>query len=95
MDGNMLILPLHQKAEVIKPDIWLRVKMLYTEGHSKSEIARLLGINRRTVRKALREEKPASYPSRKRGSKLDPFKDYVKIRLEDGVTNAVKLLREI
>jgi transposase len=95
MDGNLLILPLQQEAEVIQSDIWLRVKMLATEGYSKSEIARLLDINRKTVRKALRAEKPPSYPSRMRGSKLDPFKDYLKIRLEDGVTNAVKLLREI
>jgi transposase len=80
---------------MIKPDLWLRVKMLAAEKHSTSEIGRLLDIDRKTVRRALRTEKPPAYPSRPRGSKLDPFKDYLKIRLEDGVTNSVKLLREV
>ena len=47
------------------------------------------------MRRALRSERPPRYSALSRKSKLDPYKDYLKLRLEDGVTNAVKLLREI
>lgn len=92
--GSVMMSPL-KEAHMIKPDLWLQARMLRKEGCSKSRIARRLGIDRRTVRKALRAEKPPSYPSVKRGSKLDPFKEYLRMRLADGVINAVKLLREI
>ncbi len=95
MDQNLIILPLNKEAEMIKEDTWFQIKRLEKDGFSKSEIARLLGINRKTVRKAIREKKLPSYPSQIRISKLDPFKDYIKLRLQDGVTNAIKLLREI
>jgi len=95
IDERSAIMPPLKEVDVIKPDLWLQAKMLRKEGCSKSEIARLLSIDRKTVRKALQSEKPPSYPVVKRSSKLDPFKDYIKMRLADGVLNAVKLLREI
>jgi transposase len=55
-----------------------------------------LGISRNTVRKYLRApEVPKSKPRAKRGSKLDPYKDYIRKRLAEGVENCVVLLREI
>lgn len=89
------IVPPSKEVSVIKPDIWLQVKTLQREGRSKSEIARLLGIDRKTVRRALAAERTLVFRPAPRGSKLDPFKDYVRMRLADGVTNAVKLLREL
>ena len=99
MDKVLSIMPPHniKEAKMIKPDLWLQIKFLYQEGHAKREIARLLGVDRKTVRKAIKQDKTPSYlkAGLKHPAKLDPFKDYIKIRLNDGVTNAVKLLREI
>jgi transposase len=68
------------------------------QGLSKSAIASRLGINRRTV---LRYEKsgrrePGSWPRPKRPSKLDPFRDYLRGRLEPyPELSEVRLLSEI
>lgn len=60
------------------------------------EIARLTGHSRNTVRKALVERNVWTYKERlKVGSKLDPFKPYIRGRLALGVTNAVRLLAEL
>jgi len=56
------------------------IKILYREGLSKLAIARRLGIAPNTVNKYLKKE---WCQMAKRGSKLDPFKDYIKKRLEE------------
>lgn len=75
------------------------MKQLYEmhgQGRSIRSIARLLGISRNTVRKYLRApEVPKPKSRAKRGSKLDPYKDYIRKRLAEGVENCVVLLREI
>lgn len=76
-----------------------KVKQLYElhgEGKSIHDIASRLGISRNTVRKYLRApELPRANPRGARGSKLDPFKGYVRQRLAEGVDNCVVLLREL
>ena len=65
-------------------------------GQSIRGIARELGISRNTVRRYLRaSEIPKAKPRPRRGSKLDPYKEYVDERLSHGVDNCVVLLREI
>jgi len=66
------------------------------KGQSIRGIARELGISRNTVRKYLRaSEIPKAKPRPRRGSKLDPYKEYPDERLSHGVDNCVVLLREI
>jgi transposase len=66
------------------------------EGLAISEISRLLNIDRKTVRKYLADARPRAYPRRPpRPSPLDPFVDYVKTRLGQGVWNAVVLCEEL
>ena len=66
------------------------------EGHSIRGIARELGISRNTVRKYVRSpEVPRAGQRSQRGSKLDPYKEYIDGRLSDGLDNCVVLLREI
>jgi transposase len=66
------------------------------KGQSIRGIARELGVSRNTVRKYLRSpEIPKSGPPGRRGSKLDPYKEYIEQRLSHGVDNCVVLLREI
>lgn len=69
---------------------------LHGKGESIRAIARLLDVSRNTVRRYLREPGiPKPKPRAKRGSKLDPYKDYIQKRLSEGVDNCVVLLREI
>jgi len=68
-----------------------------TPGLNKSQIARRLGVDRKTVRKYLAQDvdefvkKPAKWPSI-----LDPYKRYLQYRLEMlPELSAVRLYREI
>lgn len=65
-------------------------------GRSIREIARILGISRNTVRRYLRAtEVPKPTPRAARGSKLDPYKEFILQRVAEGVKNGVVLLREL
>ncbi len=76
-----------------------KVKQIYEmhgKGHSIRAIARTLEVSRNTVRRYVRApEVPKPKPRCPRGSKLDPYKDYILQRLNEGVDNCVVLLREI
>jgi len=82
---------------MLKPEERMVIMSKLQEGVSKSEIARSLGVNWRTVQKVEKEGLVSSVPKTKRGSILDPYKDYIIARFDqgNGVTNCVKLLREI
>jgi len=72
------------------------IKHWYDKGISISEIARLTGRDRKTIRKALEEPLIATAPERKpRLRKLDPYLSYLEERIEEGVLNARKLYGEI
>ncbi|MFK7892716.1 MAG: IS21 family transposase [Granulosicoccus sp.] len=74
------------------------IHQLKDEGHSVSEIARRLNMDRKTVRRYLaRGLEPPAYTSRPAiGSCLEPFKPYLKQQLESHPgLSATRLLREI
>ncbi|CCQ94917.1 transposase [[Clostridium] ultunense Esp] len=55
-----------------------------------------LGRDRKTIRKWLKEGVPDGYHRQKKGpGKLEPFKDYIRERMNEGCLNAVVLLEEI
>lgn len=73
-----------------------RVYELYGQGQSIRAIAGELGISRNTVRKYLRSDGvPKEKPRPGRESKLTPYLEHVQVRVAEGVTNCVVLLREI
>ena len=73
------------------------IEELRRQGLSIQVIGRLLGFDRKTVRKYLRkpEGPPAYGPRPARPSKLDAYKSYIEERLQAGVWNAQVLLREL
>lgn len=74
---------------------WMELQAMYQRGMSQSEIARQLGLDRKTVRKYLHGP-PQSYgPRVRRPWKLDPYRSYLRERWEQGVHNAHKLFWEI
>jgi transposase len=52
---------------------WAEVKAIAADGVSQREIARRLGINRRTVKRLVDAVEPPSYARAPAGSMLDPL----------------------
>jgi transposase len=76
---------------------WIDIRALAREGLSVSEIARRSGHDRKTVRAVLLGEGPKLKRSTKvlRASKLDPYRDYLRERANQGCLNAAVLYEEI
>jgi len=62
---------------------WAQVRTLAAEGLSQREIARRLGINRRTVIRLARSEQPPSYRRAAVGSQLDPLEPVLRRLVEE------------
>lgn len=69
----------------------------WARGTTVSEIARLTGRDRKTVRRVIHEGPPGPRAPRMVASKLDPFRDYILERMlgPDKVTNAAVLFDEV
>ena len=83
---------------MIKQREFMMIHELKNEGLSISEIARKLGINRKTVRKYLQcaRNDVAAVKRQPRASKLDSYRPYLCARLrEHPQLSAKRLLREI
>jgi transposase len=62
---------------------WAQAKVMAADGISQREIARRLGINRRTVKRMLESDGPPRYARARRGSMLDPLEPVLRGLLED------------
>ena len=74
---------------------FMDVRDLKQRGWSVSAIAQQLDIDRKTVRKYLLEPPQPYQRQQPASSKLDPFRNILRERWEQGVRNARKLLDEI
>jgi len=74
---------------------WVMIKHLHKEGVPKSRIAEELGLDRRTVDRAINEDKPPQQKRQSRSSILDPYKDYIKQRIDKYDLTGTRVLREI
>src|SRR6202012_379716 len=75
---------------------WAEVRRLVlVERRSQREVARLTGLARDTVAKAVASETPPRYSRTRAGSKLDPFKDWVCEQLRDDPAIPAQRLREL
>jgi transposase len=62
---------------------WADAKTMAAAGVSQHEIARRLGINRRTVKRLLDSDEPPVYRRAPKGSKVDEFEAVIRKTLED------------
>jgi transposase len=74
---------------------WMEIRELHRLGVSQSEIARRLGVDRKTVRKYLQAPPEIYGPRATRPGKVEPYSRYLRERWEQGVRNAHKLFLEI
>jgi transposase len=82
---------------MLRVDEWIAVREMGRHGVAVSEIARRTGRDRKTVRQVLVEACPQVQraPTPRRGGKLDPFREYLPQRIEQGCLNGAVLLDEI
>jgi transposase len=78
-------------------DDWITIRELARSGVSISEIARRTNHDRKTIRTVLQATEPklVRVVTKPRASKLDPYREYVLRRIEEGCVNAAVLLDEI
>ena len=77
-------------------EAWMEIRQLYEQGLSISEIAKRLRIDRKTARKYAKNfEQPCYHKRPITNSLLDPYKDYIKTRLEQYDLSAERLYKEI
>lgn len=73
----------------------MQIKYLVEQGMKKTDVAERLGISRQTVYNHLNRSEPFPKPRKKRPSKLDPFRDYIRARLERFDLPATTVLGEL
>ena len=69
---------------------WAEIRRLVlVEGRSQREVARLTGLARDTVARAVASEVPPRYARAPAGSKLDPFRDWIceQLRLAPSISS--------
>ncbi|WP_287961153.1 hypothetical protein [Acidiplasma sp.] len=71
------------------------IREMKDRGMINREIAGNLGISRNTVSKLLRTTRLADHRKRKRGSKLDPYRERIRALVDDHNLSAVRILEEI
>jgi transposase len=78
-------------------DQYLEAQELARQGITKTEIGIRLSMDRKTVRKYLKvgSQPPMKKERRDKGNLIQPFAEYIRLRVAQGCTNAVVLLREI
>ena len=74
---------------------WAQVRVLVADGLSEREIARRLGMNRRTVARLARSEEPPRYRRAASGSQLDRFEPVLRRLLEEWPSIKAPRLTEI
>ena len=80
---------------MIAQEDFLVIHKLHTLGYSVSKIARELGLDRKTVRAHLERPDPPTYRRDRRPSKLDPYRNWLRTRLQEAPLTATRLLREL
>ncbi len=81
---------------MIKNGEFYMIHEMRKRGMSITQIAEELGRDRKTIRKWLQKSEPVPYQRQvTRPGKLDPFKDYILQRMQEGCLNATVIYDEI
>ena len=81
---------------MLKTEDYLRIRHLHHEGLQISKISQMTGFNRKTIRKYIAAQTaPVPKKRRQQSSKLDPFKEYIRQRINEYPMTAAQICREI
>jgi transposase len=85
-----------EEERVVGVQQWAEIRRLVlVEGRSQRDVARLTGLARDTVARAVASEVPPRYARAPAGSKLDPFKDWICEQLRVNAAIESQRLREM
>lgn len=79
----------HLEERMITYEEFVMIHTLYKQGYSIRAIARITGLDRRTVAKRLKEKELQPRKKVVYKSKLDPFKEYIKKRIADALPHRI------
>lgn len=79
---------------MLRLEDFMEIQKLHHDGWSVTEIARHLDIDRKTVRKYLKQA-AREYERQPKSGKADPWRVYLRERWEQGVHNGSRLFLEI
>src|SRR5271168_2737218 len=79
---------------MLRLEDFMELQKLHHDGLSVSEIARQMNVDRKTVRKYLKQA-PGKYERKPKSWKVDPWRAYLRDRWEQGVHNASRLFLEM
>lgn len=80
---------------MIAQEDYLVIHKLHALGYTITQIARELNLDRKTIRSHLARKDPPRYQRGPRPSKLDPYRPWIRTRLETAPLTAKRLLREL
>ena len=80
---------------MINLEEWVMIKHMHRQGVPKARIAREMGLDPRTVDRAINLDEHPERKQQSRSSILDPYKDYIRQRLDRYDLTGTRILREI
>jgi transposase len=87
---------LQEEGEMIGFDLWTEIHARARRGEAKQTMARALGIDRKTVRRLLAQERPVPYQRTvPRPSRVTPYLDYIQRRVIEVDYNAYRIFQEL
>lgn len=88
--------PVRGESPMIEFDRWMMIKSLYRQGWAKRKIARELVVDRNTVRKVLRQERPQPYQRVvPRSSILAPYEGFIQQRVAEVDYSARRVFEDL
>ena len=86
----------HGEGEMISVDLWTEIHVRARRGEAKQKIARELGVDRKTVRRLLTQERPMHYQRTiSRPALVSPHLAYIQRRVTEVDYNAARLFQEL
>jgi transposase len=87
---------LREEGEMIGFDLWTELHARARRGEAKQKMARELGIDRKTVRRLLAQERPVPYQrTGSHPSLVNPYLDYIQHRVTEVDYNAYRIFQEL
>jgi transposase len=84
------------ESPMIDFEVWTEVHARFRQGHGKRKLARELGLDRKTVKRILAQERPvSSHRTVARPTAITPYLDYIHRRAAEVDYNAYRIFHEL
>jgi transposase len=84
------------ESPMIDFELWTEVHARFRQGHGKRKMARELGLDRKTVKRILAQERPAPYRRTvSRSTVVTPYLEYIRQRAGEVDYNAYRIFHEL